>query len=173
VNHALSGVIFAILFIQLIEKKCFEFMNSLLVQPRLDGDAWLRAILLDESSNSEAIFFAVLLTGVAFSVWLLQQARSYPIRRPGGEALLVFLVAVELLLLPVNYGIVLSTRDLPRVSQFAPAEAWLVWEGKDKTTFLVLDKERKLVSIPNTEIKKLEITGVSQIFRRFFPGNGS
>lgn len=172
VNYALSGVIFAILFIQLIEKKCFEFMNNLLVQPRLDGDAWLRAILLDESSSSEAIFFAVLLTGVAITVWLLQQARSYPIRRPGAEALLVFLVAVEVLLLPVNYGIVLSTRDLPRVSQFAPAEAWLVWEGKDKTTFLVLDKERKLVSIPNVEIKKLEITGVSEIFRRFFPGNG-
>ncbi len=172
-NYALSGVIFAILFIQLIEKKCFEFMNNLLVQPHLDGDAWLKAILLDESSNSEAIFFAALLTGVAISVWLLQQARSSPIRRPGGEALLVFLVAVEFLLLPVNYGIVLSTRDLPRVSQFAPAEAWLVWEGKDKTTFLVLDKERKLVSISNTEIKKLEITGVSQIFRRFFPENGS
>ena len=92
-------------------------------------------------------------------------------RRPFAEGLLTLLVAVEILLLPINYGIVVSTRELPKVSQFAPAEAWLVWEGKEKTTFLVLDKERKLVSISNSEVKKLEITGIDQIFRRIFPDN--
>jgi hypothetical protein len=45
----------------------------------------------------------------------------------------------------------------------------LVWEGKDKTTFLIADKERKLVAVPNAEVKKLEITGVDNIFRRLFP----
>jgi hypothetical protein len=169
VNYALLGVIFGVLFIQLIERKCFQFMNSMLLQQQLEGDPWLKTILLDRSPNYEPLFFAALILGVALSAWLLFQARSYPTRRPVLEALLIFLVAVEFLLLPVNYGIIVSTRQLPRVSQFAPAEAWLVWEGKEKTTFLVLDRDRKLVSIPNSEVKKLEITGVNQIFPRLFP----
>jgi len=65
--------------------------------------------------------------------------------------------------------VIISTRQLPKVTNFAPAEAWLVWEGKDKTTFLVADKDRKLVAIPNAEVKKLEITGVDNIFQRLFP----
>ena len=102
---------------------------------------------------------------------MLLQAKSHSTRRPVAESLLTCLLAVQILLLPINYGIVVSTRELPRVSQFAPAEAWLVWEGKEKTTFLVLDKERKLVSVPNSEVKKLEITGMDRIFRRLFPDN--
>jgi hypothetical protein len=170
VDPALAGVIFGVLFIQLIERKCFQFMSSILVQQQLEGDAWLKAILLNESSDS--VFFVVLILGVAISGWLLLQARGYPTRRPGIEAVLIFLVAVEFLLLPVNYGIIISTKVLSKVSQFAPAEAWLVSEGKDKTTFLVLDKERKLVSVPNSDVKKLEITGVTQIFPVLFPDTG-
>jgi hypothetical protein len=171
VNHALVGVIFAILFIQLIERKCFQFMNSILIQEQLEGDDWLKAVLLDGSSKYESLFFVMLVVGVAISVWLLLEARSSLTRRPAVEALLIFLIAVEFLLLPVNYGIIVSTRELPKVSQFAPAEAWLVWEGKDKTTFLVLEKDRKLVSVPNADVKKLELTGVSQIYRRLFLEN--
>lgn len=168
-NYALIGVIFAVLFIQIFEKKCFEFMNSLLVQRDLDGDHWLRAVLLDSAPYYEALFFAALVGGVAVTAWLLYQSHLEKIRRPVLEVLLIFLFAVEFLLLPVNYGVIVSTRDLPKVANFAPAEAWLVWEGKERTTFLVIDKERKLVSIPNSEAKKLEITGSENIFRRLFP----
>jgi hypothetical protein len=169
VNYALLGVIFAVLFIQLVERKCFLFMNGLLLRPELNGDGWLKAILLEEYSKYESLFFIALIVGVALSGWLLMEARSSSTRRPGLEAVLVFLVAVEFLLLPVNYGILISTRDLAKVAQFAPSEAWLVWEGKEKTTFLIQDKERKLVSIPNSEVKRLEITGESRIFRLLFP----
>jgi hypothetical protein len=85
------------------------------------------------------------------------------------ESLLSFFFGVALLLLPVNYGIVVATRTLEKVTNFAPAEAWLVWEGAEKTTFLVGDKDRKLVAIPNGEVKTLEISGVDQIFQRLFP----
>ena len=168
-NYALIGVIFAVLFIQLVERKCFQFMNGLLVQPKLEGDEWLKAVLLDPTSNREAQFFAGLVAGVAATGWLLFQSKSRKIGRPALEAVLVFLTATEFLLLPVNYGVIVSTRQLPRVTNFAPAEAWLVWQGKDTTTFLVADKERRLVGIPNTEVKKLEITGVDNVFRRLFP----
>jgi hypothetical protein len=168
-NYAIIGVIFGVLFIQLVERKCFQFMNSLLVQRRLDGDDWLKAVLVEPSSKYEAPFFIALAAGVAATAWLLFESKSHKIARPVLETVLLFLLAAEFLLLPVNYGVIISTRQLPRVTNFAPAEAWLVWEGKEKTTFLVVDKERKLVAVPNAEVKKLEITGVDYIFRRLFP----
>lgn len=169
-NPATAGVIFGVLFIQLVERKCFQFMNGLLVQPQLEGDDWLKAILLNQFSDS--LFFAGLMMGVAISAWLLLQAKLSPTRKRTAEAMLIFLVAVEFLLLPVNYGVIISTKSLCKVTQFAPAEAWLVSEGKDKTTFLVLEKQSRLVSIPNAELKKLEVTGVTQIYQRLFQGNG-
>jgi hypothetical protein len=172
-NYALIGVIFAVLFIQIFEKKCFQFMNSVLVQRELDGDHWVRAVLLDSASYYEALFFAALVAGVAVTVWLLYQSHLQKERQPVLEVVLIFLFAVAFLLLPVNYGVIVSTRDLPKVANFAPAEAWFVWEGKERTTFLVIDKERKLVSIPNSEAKKLEITGSENIFQRLFPEDRS
>ncbi len=170
-NYAMIGVVFGVLFIQVVERKCFSFMNSLLLQRQLSGDEWLKAVLRDTSSNYEALFFAGLVAGVAATGWLLVQSRLCQIRKPALEVLLIFLLAVEFLLLPVNYGIIISTRELAKVTNFAPAEAWLVWEGKDKTAFLVADKDRKLVAIPNAEVKRLEITGVDNIFQRLFQEN--
>jgi hypothetical protein len=168
-NYPMMGVIFAVLFIQLIERKCFQFMNSLLVQRRIEGEDWLKTVLLDPSSKYEAQFFIALVAGVTVTGWLLFESKSHKIGRPVLEALLVFLFAAEFLLLPVNYGVIVSTKQLPKVANFSPADAWLVWEGKDKTTFLIADKERRLVAVPNAEVKKLEITGVDNIFRRLFP----
>jgi hypothetical protein len=168
-NYAFLGVVFAVLFIQFVERKCLQFANGILVQRQLYGDEWLKGILLDPSPNSEALFFALLVMGVAVTAWLLLQTMTHLTRRPTLENLLVFLLAVEFLLLPVNYGVIVSTRTLSKVTTFAPTEAWLVWEGKDKTTFLVAEKDRKLVSVPNGEVKRLEITGVDQILHRLFP----
>ena len=168
-NYAMLGVVFAVLFIQLVERKCFQFMNSILVQRRLEGDAWLKGILLDPSSMGETLFFAALLMGVAATGWLLYRANRHAKRWPMLEGVLIFLFAVEFLLLPVNYGIIVSTRYLPRAANFAPANAWLVSQGKDRTTFLVLEKDRKLVSVPSADVKKLEITGVDHVLRILFP----
>lgn len=168
-NYAMLGVVFAVLFIQLVERKCFQFMNSLLVQRRLEGDEWLKGVLLDPSSNREPLFFAALIMGVAATGWLLFRASAQATRMPVLEAVLIFLFAVEFLLLPVNYGVIVSTRYLPRVANFAPANAWLVSQGKDRTTFLVVEKDHKLVSLPNADVKKLEITGVDHVLRILFP----
>jgi hypothetical protein len=171
-NYALLGVVFAVLFIQLVERKCFQVMNSVLLRRQLQCDDWLKGVLLDPSSNSEALFFIGLTIGAAATAWFLIRASLQTPRRATLEGVLAFLLCAEFLLLPVNYGVIVATRQLPRVTQFAPQEAWLVWEGKDKTTFLVEDKERKLVSIPNGDVKKLEIVGVDQIFHRLFAENG-
>ena len=167
-NYALSGVVFTLLFIQLVERKCFQLIDSLLLQPQPDCDGWLKGILLDPTSNSEAEFFMILVAGAAITGWLLTRAQLQTPRKAMLEGVLICLLGVEFLLLPVNYGVLVATRRLPRVTNFAPQEAWLVWDGKDKTTFLVGDKDRKLVSLPNAEVKRLEIVGVDAIFQRLF-----
>ena len=59
------------------------------------------------------------------------------------KGLLAFLVAVQLLLLPINYGVLIVDKTLPRVAAVGDKamvdgeEAGLVWEGKDGVTFLV------------------------------------
>jgi len=169
-DYALVGVVFAALFIQLVEKKCFQFMNSILLQSQLNGERWLQAVLLESTSYGEALFFAALVAGVAATAWLLFQCHGQKSRRPVLESVLLFLFIVEFFLLPVNYGVIVSTRELSKVANFAPAEAWLLWEGKDKTTFLVVNNDRKLVAIPNADVKTLEITGVENVFQRLFPG---
>jgi hypothetical protein len=172
-NYAVMGVVFAVLFIQFVEKKCFQFMDSLLLQRQLAGDAWLQSVLCDSSGKYEPLFSAGLVAGVATTGWLLFQSRARKTGKPALEVALASLLVVEFLMLPVNYGVIVSTRELTRVTNFAPAQAWLVWEGKDKTTFLVLDKDRKLVAVPNAEVKKIEFTGVDSIFQHVFREAGT
>ena len=61
-----------------------------------------------------------------------------------GRGLLAFLVVVQILLLPVNYGILIMDRVAAASCRCRQAirlsdgdAAWLVWEGKDGVTFLV------------------------------------
>jgi hypothetical protein len=87
-------------------------------------------------------------------------------------ALMVFLVAVELLLLPVNYGILIGSASLPRVSQIenqaklAPgSSAWLVWESKESLTYLVCENNsRTMISIPKKE-SRVPVVGWENIFQ--------
>ena len=57
-NYALAGVIFSVLFVQLIERKCFQLMRGLLVQQQLEGDNWLKATILDRSASYESLLVA-------------------------------------------------------------------------------------------------------------------
>src|SRR5262249_41417255 len=96
-NYALVGVIFSVLFIELLERKCFAYMNSLLVQPQLKGDPWVKKVLCDSSPTAEPFFFAALVAGVGLSGWFLLQCQSQEIRRPMLESLLSFFFGVALL----------------------------------------------------------------------------
>jgi hypothetical protein len=71
------------------------------------------------------------------------------------------------LLLPVNYGILTSSRDMPRIlpgpesADVTPGStAWLIWEGKSGVTFLVHDPanaRKALLTVPREKVKRLEI----------------
>jgi hypothetical protein len=91
--------------------------------------------------------------------------------------LLAFLVAVQVLLLPIHYGVLIVDKVVPRIvalGEYPLADgddAWLVWEGKDGVTFLVRSHERKrrsLVTLPRAEVKRTEILGFDRIVPTLF-----
>ena len=93
------------------------------------------------------------------------------------RGLLAFLVAVQVLLLPINYGVLIVDKALPRVAALGETpladgeDAWLVWEGKDGVTFLVRsheEKRRALVTLPRAEVKRTEILGFDRILPTLF-----
>ena len=95
-------------------------------------------------------------------------------------ALLGFLAAVQILLLPVNYGILVMDKVVPRVTDLGGKEplqpgerAWLVWEGHDGVTYLVHGSEqnsaqRKLVAHSKSDLKRTEIIRYDSILRCLF-----
>jgi hypothetical protein len=94
---------------------------------------------------------------------------------------LVFLFAVEFLLLPVNYGVLISTQQLPRVTELSANEkslegqlAWLLWDSKDAITYFVRDAQdqRMIVTVPKKDTK-VRIVAYDDIFCVLFGGNQS
>ena len=90
-----------------------------------------------------------------------------------------FLAGVQILLLPVNYGVHIVDQTLARVSAIGDQPlpngqtAWLVWEGKDHVTFLVRDatqNRRTLLTVDGSEIKRMEVVGFDRIVPALFAG---
>ena len=208
---AVAGVAVSLMLIQLVMRHCFNFSNLLLADNLREpdwvgslfsdnGDGLLRSILLNEGGNlPQALYFSGLVAGLALSTVLLSAAWSRRQRivtaDPEGTsaqrrqpralmALLLFLVAVQFLLLPVNYGVLIMDKVLPRVSDLGGMErltegqqAWLVWEGNEGMTYLVRSSEptgtrRKLVTLPRKDVKRTEIVQYDPILRCLFVDQG-
>jgi hypothetical protein len=164
--------------IQMVFRKCFVFGN-LLLAPKLPEYEWINGILLGTPSERSFYFSGLvagtLLTGLLLFLSTSDTSATSASRRIAG--LLVFLVALEFLLLPVNYGILITSQELPRVSDvgndstMAPGErSWLVWETKGALTYLVESTpggERALISVPRKEAR-IKITAYDNIFRVLF-----
>jgi hypothetical protein len=141
------GIIVSVALIQLVMRKCFLFSNLLLAKSLPESGLGLEQLLLDEDDLRRSMFFVGLVTGtiVTGSLWLY--ARSLASQTSVSKflaTLLAFLVIVQFLFLPINYGIFIQDRYLPRVTDLgdqvplAPGErAWLVWEGTHTFTYLV------------------------------------
>jgi len=178
---ALTGVVFSVMMIQLVMRQCF-LLSNLLISPELPGPGWLRSLLLNDTSGWGSLYFPGLVAGTALTGGLLVVARGREGQTTVGYllgGLLTFFVAVQLLLLPVNYGYLIVDKTMPRVARIGNdaikegQEAWLVWEGKEGVTYLVRDSKngknrRTLVTLPRKDIKKIEITGYDPILRVLF-----
>jgi len=186
---ALAGIVVSVLLIQLVMRQCFEFSNLLLA----DGQsaAWQWRVMFSREESVRTFFFSALVAGVLVAGCLLLAARNRAGETPRSRfltGLLALLVAIQFLLLPVNYGVMIVDNTLPRVADLGGVErlkdgqdAWLVWEGKDGVTWLVRSADvcgegktsRKLVTLPQKEVKKTQILRYDPILRCIFAGRCS
>jgi hypothetical protein len=173
-----SGVVAAVIAIQFVMRQCF-FVNNLLLAGSLPGvPGWLLRLLFNDQLMPLYFGSLVVLCGVSLAIlYLIRNAE------PGGltglgRALLAFLAIVQILLLPVNYGILIMDKSLPRVASVANESladgdaAWLVWEGKEGVTFLVRrgNQRRVLLTVPRADVKRTEIVGFDPIVPTLFGG---
>ena len=172
------GIVFAVVMIQFVMRQCFLF-SDLLLAPELPRDpAWLVTLLLD--GRFMPLFFSAMVAACAVPIAILAALRNIPAEGAAAFArgLLGFLAAVQVLLLPINYGMLIVDKTMPRVAALSEKkpladgdEAWLVWEGKDGLTFLVRSEgrhRRSLLTLSRTEVKETEILGFDRILPTIF-----
>jgi hypothetical protein len=174
-----TAVVVAVLVIQTVMRQCFYFSNLLLTPDLPAEPPWLVKLLLDDTYMP--LYFGALVMACALSLVVLFALRDVnprhdSIAMKAGKSLLAFLAAVQILLLPVNYGILIMDKTFPRVASVGPQRvadgenAWLVWEGKEGVTFLIRrsDRMRVLQTVPRDEAKHIEILGFDPILPTLF-----
>lgn len=179
---SLAGIVLAVLFIQFVMRKCFAFGN-LLLQKQLP-DEWISRVLLAGDARL-SLYFSGLVAGTVLTALIawLAVTRADPADKTGRflMAVLVFLVAVEFLLLPVNYGVLISTQQLPQVADAPGAavsldgrRAWLVWNSKETLTYFLYGSpdSRMLVTVPRKDAP-VRIVGYDDIYCVLFSADHS
>jgi hypothetical protein len=169
----LLGTILSTVFIQFVLRKCFA-LGNVLVQKDLP-DEWISSVLL--SSNGKLyLYFSGLLAGTMLSTgmcwFVLHRGTATTATAKLFLAMMVSMVAIEFLLLPVNYGVLISTQQLPRVSELGGDEklvdgdrGWLVSDNKDALTYFISGSgdRRTLLTIPRKDTK-VKITAYDDIY---------
>lgn len=181
---ALTGIILSVILIQFVMRQCFPLSN-LLMAPYLSGPCWLLALLLDEAGGLQALYFSGLEAGAALAAVCFFSARRQANQTRLSQFLTVLLgclIAIQFLFLPINYGILISDKTLPKVTDLggqaalnSGQEAWLVWEGTAGVTYLVRTTDqtgdrRSLITLPKNDVKRTEITQYDSILRTLFAG---
>ena len=176
---SMIGIVLSLLFIQLILRKCFV-LGNLLLAAGLPGNEWIASVLLTRDSL-RSLYFTGLVGGTLLIGSLLFSAVYPSVRRTlAADVLLaiqVFVFIVAFLLLPINYGVLIGTQELPRVLEVAGAklsaneQAWLVWENKDVITYLLRDaaRNRILITTPRKD-SNIKIVSYDAIFQILFAG---
>jgi len=168
-----AGIILSVLMIQVVMRQCFFYSNLLLGHSLSAGPSWLAHLMRNNALMS--LFFSGLIAGtvipaaILFSVYRsLDERRSFKLLR----GLLAFLVAVQVLLLPVNYGVLIVDKSLARVTSIGTErvkegqQAWLVWDGKDDVTYFQRNTDGStpsLITVPHADAKQTEIIGYDPI----------
>ena len=164
------GIIVSVMMIQFVMRQCFLFDN-LLLRGTMAGPAWFARILTDQSGLYVPVFFVLLLVSIAIPTGLLAatgSSQASPSNQRRLALLLLFLLGIQALLLPVNYGVLMGGRPMPRMAMMPKevpiergATAWLIWEGGSGVTYLVHGPSgvRKLLTVPRDKVTRVEIVG--------------
>ncbi len=176
----LLGVVLAVALIQFVMRKCFAFGN-LLLRKQLP-DEWSSSVLL-ASDGKLSLYFSGLVAGAlltgAILLFVQHRATATTAASRFWTGLLVFLFAVEFLLLPVNYGVLIATQQLPRVAELSAVEKppagerdWLLWDSKDAFTYFIRDgqDQRTIITVPRKDAT-VRIVAYDDIFCVLFGGN--
>jgi hypothetical protein len=176
----LLGVVLAVALIQFVLRKCFS-LGNLLLRTQLP-DEWPSSVLL-ASDGKLALYFSGLVAGTlltgAILLYSFNRGAVVTAASRFWMGILVFLFAVEFLLLPVNYGVLISTQELPRIAELGPAQKsstgqrdWLLWENKDEVTYFVRDDQdrRTIVTLPRKDAQ-VRIMAYDDIFCVLFGRN--
>jgi hypothetical protein len=176
----LLGVVLGVALIQFVLRRCFTFGNVLLAKAL--PDEWITSVLL-ASDGKLSLYFSGLVAGTILTAAILLFIWRRGTATTAVSKLLVgilgFLVGVEFLLLPVNYGVLISTQQLPRVAGLTGDEKaakepreWLVWDSKDAITYFIRDPEdqRMLLTIPRKDAR-VGIVAYDDIFCLLFGVN--
>jgi len=191
---AVFGILISEFWIQVLMRQCLDISDALL-NPAVINRSWIGAIMKHGSypgNLREVVFFSALVAGTSVVGWLL--IRAWRWRKKIARArmlkaqemndlgtcfllvLLAVLFTIQVLLLPVNHGVLIADKVLPRVKDLGGQEklqnkqtAWLVWEGTDGVTYLVQGegpndagenkgtKVRTLVTLPKKDVKRTEV----------------
>lgn len=179
---AFAGIVLSVILIQFVMRQCF-LLSNLLLSPYLSGPCWLRNLLLDEAGGLQALYFSGLEAGTALAAVCFFSARRQADQTALSRFLTIVLgslIAIQFLFLPINYGILISDKTLPKVTDLggqaelkSGQEAWLVWEGTQGVTYLVRSKDqtgdqRSLITLPKKDVKRTEIVSYDSILRTLF-----
>jgi hypothetical protein len=174
----LIGILFAVGIIQFFARQCFT-LNNLLLAPVFPGPNWLKAVLLDDQDLIAPLFFAGLLAATALTAALLVAGNRRFNERNSSRffaGLLTLLLAIQALLLPINYAVLIGHKTFARVANLPPIAAgriWLIWENKDAVTLFVLSGEstadRALMTLEaKTTYATSRIVGYDPVLRILF-----
>lgn len=175
------GIAFSVMFIQGAVRQCLVFTN-LLLRDGLPEPGWMQSILLDGNGAIQFLYF----TGLAVAVGVLASVLWRSVRS-GGEfnrglaAALAALIAIQFLMLPVTFGVLIANKSVARVNTLSGKEtlrsneqAWRIWEGKDGTTFFVIEwegmtrKSRTLVTLDKKNIEATRISGYDSVLKLLY-----
>lgn len=184
---ALLGIIVSEVWIQFLMKQCFSIHDALL-DPSTTEMSWVAAIMRNQDNNYlEVIFFCTVVAGTIVVAWLLFTAINLRKKAKNTAAtlliaLLAGLFTIQVLLLPVNHGVLIADKVLPRVTDLGGQEklqekqtAWLVWEGNEGVTYLVQSegswdystqnwsRVRKLITLPKKNVTRTEVVANDSI----------
>lgn len=176
---ALMGIIVSVAVIQFVMRQCF-FLSNVLLEHKLGGPGWLRYLLVTQDETVRALYFAGLVAVCGITGALLVGAWTHQRQHAFSRllcCLLAFLFAVELILLPINHGILIADKVIAKVADFGGKEplstgqeAWLVWEGTDGVTFFVRSTgdARALLTVKKEDVETVKIIGYEPILRTLF-----
>ena len=172
------GIVFVVGMIQFVMRQCFILVNLLLGEAMTVMPSWLIYLLIHH--DLMPLFFSLLVGACVVSlsfVWALRHAPLPPGLWTAARLLLIGLVVVQILLLPINYGVLIMDMVMPRVATLGSTpltqgdRAWLVWEGRDGFTFLIEGKNKsgkKLVTMARSDVKRMEILGYDYIMSTLY-----